>query len=166
MGFGAGTSGADAESAVVDVETPDAAGADSAFAETPDRTKPVQSVATTSAAARTDYCFLIHFISIASFFEFLKRRTGRPLRTLRSAAKVGQDGGGCSSYKTVTKVSLMILFMNYNQKIRKVKKNSSNFAKSTIFSKIFRCLSVKIRNRSGRYFREIILNFPKIVTNL
>lgn len=56
--------------------------------------------------------------------------------------------------------------MNYNQKIQKVKKNSSNFAESTIYSKISICAAPEKQNRSGRYFREMILKFSKIVTNL
>ena len=55
--------------------------------------------------------------------------------------------------------------MNYNQKIRKVKKNSSNFAESTIYSKISICATPEKQNRNGRYFREMILKFSKIVTN-
>ena len=55
--------------------------------------------------------------------------------------------------------------MNYNQKIRKVKKNSSNFAKTTIISKISLWVSQKFPNQNGRYFREMILKFAQIVTN-
>ena len=55
--------------------------------------------------------------------------------------------------------------MNYNQKIRKVKKNSSNFAKSTIYSKISICGTPEIPDWNGRYFREIILKSAQIVTN-
>ena len=55
--------------------------------------------------------------------------------------------------------------MNYNQKIRKVKKNSSNFAESTRNSKIFICDTPEIPDWNGRYFREIILKFAQIVTN-
>ena len=67
VGLGAGTFGADAESAVVDVEAPDAAGAGSAFAETPDRTSQTQSDAA-SIRAKNGSRFRVHFISIASFF--------------------------------------------------------------------------------------------------